>query len=196
MNDFIINQINNSIKPKQLLLENEEYINKIKAIATIIVKAFKNRNKVLLCGNGGSAADAQHIAAEFVSKFRLDRKALAAIALTTNTSVLTSIGNDYIYNQIFERQVEAFGEKGDVLIGISTSGNSKNITKAFIKAKEMGVTSIALLGKDGGENKKYATVSIIVPSYDTPRIQESHIMIEHIICDIVEKILFGGKFNE
>lgn len=191
MNDFIIQQINENYKIKQLLLENNEYIEQIKAITNTIIHAYQSENKIMICGNGGSAADAQHMAAELVSKFRFDRKALPAIALTTNSSILTSIGNDFDYNNIFERQVEAFGNQGDILIGISTSGNSKNITKAFKKAKGLGVISIALLGKDGGENKQYADMSLILPSNDTPRIQESHIMIIHIICDLVEKTLFS-----
>lgn len=196
MQSFIIDQIRQSIEPKKLMLENEEFIEKIRLVSDKIIEVYKNGKKVLICGNGGSAADAQHIVGEFVSKFRLDRKALPAIALNTNTSILTSIGNDYDYGFIFERQLEAFGQKGDILIGISTSGNSENITRVFKKAKELGVISVGLLGKDGGKNKKYCDISIIVPSNDTPRIQESHIMIGHIICDIVEKSLFGDdKFE-
>ncbi|MCX7708732.1 MAG: D-sedoheptulose 7-phosphate isomerase [Clostridia bacterium] len=192
MNTFIIDQINESSKLKQALLEKESYIETIDQMAGIILNAFKSGNKLLICGNGGSAADAQHIAGEFVGRFRLERKALPAIALNTNTSVLTSIGNDYDFSRIFERQVEAFGSKGDVLIGISTSGGSSNITRAFSKARETGITSLALLGKGGGENTKFADLSLIIPSFDTPRIQEAHIMIGHILCDIVEKGLFGN----
>lgn len=191
MQNFVKKQIEESIEVKKNILENENYINKIIEISNLIINAYKKGNKVMICGNGGSAADSQHIAAEFVSKFRKDRKALPAIAMNTNTSTLTSIGNDYEYNRIFERQVEAFGKEGDVLIGISTSGGSKNISRAFMQAKQIGMTSVALLGKDGGENKNYADISFIVPSNDTPRVQESHIMIGHIICDIVEGTLFG-----
>lgn len=193
MKEFIKKQIIESIEPKKAMLENDIYLNKIEDISNILIKAFKSGNKVLICGNGGSAADAQHIVGEFVSKFRIDRASLPAIALNTNTSIMTSIGNDYEYNFMFERQVEGLGKTGDVLIGISTSGNSKNITRAFIKAKSMGITTVGLLGRDGGENKEYADISFIVPSDDTPRIQESHIMIGHIICDIVEKTLFGDN---
>ncbi|MPM35927.1 Phosphoheptose isomerase [bioreactor metagenome] len=193
MKDFIKKQIIESIEPKKVILENDVYINKIVDISNILIKAFKEGNKVLICGNGGSAADAQHIVGEFVSKFRIDRASLPAIALNTNTSIMTSIGNDYEYNFMFERQVEGLGKSGDVLIGISTSGNSKNITRAFTKAKSMGITTVGLLGREGGENKEYADISFIVPSNDTPRIQESHIMIGHIICDIVEKTLFGDS---
>lgn len=193
MKEFIKKQIIESIEPKKAMLENDIYLNKIEDISNILIKAFKSGNKVLICGNGGSAADAQHIVGEFVSKFRIDRASLPAIALNTNTSIMTSIGNDYEYNFMFERQVEGLGKTGDVLIGISTSGNSKNITRAFIKAKSMGITTVGLLGREGGENKEYADISFIVSSDDTPRIQESHIMIGHIICDIVEKTLFGDN---
>lgn len=195
MKEFIKKQILDSIEPKKNMLENPKYLNEIENISNILISAFKNGNKVMICGNGGSAADSQHIVGEFVSKFRIDRASLPAISLNTNTSIMTSIGNDYEYNFMFERQVEGLGKEGDVLIGISTSGNSKNITRAFIKAKSMGIKTIGFLGRDGGENREYADESIIVPSEDTPRIQESHIMIGHIICDIVEMTLFG-EINE
>lgn len=193
MKEFIKKQIIESIAPKKAILENDVYLNEIENISNILIKAFKKGNKLMICGNGGSAADAQHIVGEFVSKFRIDRASLPAIALNTNTSIMTSIGNDYEYNFMFERQVEGLGKDGDVLIGISTSGNSKNITRAFTKAKSMGITTVGFLGRNGGENKEYADVAIIVPSNDTPRIQESHIMIGHIVCDIVEKTLFGEE---
>lgn len=196
MKDFIVNEIQDSIQAKQLLIKDKNAIEEIKSAADKIIEAYKKGNKVLICGNGGSAGDSQHIAAEFVSKFRMDRRALPAIALTTNTSILTSIGNDYEYNKVFERQVEAYSKEGDILIGISTSGKSLNISRAFETAKRLGVFSIGLLGKDGGENKNYCDMTIIVPSYDTPRIQESHIMIGHIICDLVETSLFGEGNNE
>jgi D-sedoheptulose 7-phosphate isomerase len=191
MKNLIIEQIQESIAAKSRMLENKRYIEEILKASEILIEAFKNGNKVLICGNGGSAADSQHIVGEFVSKFRIDRAALPAIALTTNTSIMTSIGNDYEYGFLFERQVEGLGKSGDVLIGISTSGNSSNISRAFKQAKKMGITSIGLLGRDGGENKEFADLSIIVPSQDTPRIQEAHIMVGHIICDIVEKTMFG-----
>lgn len=191
MDELIKQQIIQSIEVKQEILNDNKYIALIQKVAKAIISTYKNKGKVLICGNGGSAADSQHIVGEFVSKFRLDRQALPAIALTVNTSVLTSISNDYNYDNVFERQVEAFGKKGDVLIGISTSGNSRSISLALKKAKEMNMIAIAFLGCDGGENRKFADLSIIVPSNDTPRIQESHIMIGHIVCDIVEKELFG-----
>ncbi|GKU27281.1 phosphoheptose isomerase [Clostridium folliculivorans] len=193
MRNLIINQINESIEAKRKMAEDDRYVDEILKASDTLIEAFKNGNKVLICGNGGSAADAQHIVGEFVSKFRLERASLPAIALTTNTSIISAIGNDYEYNFIFQRQVEGLGKRGDVLIGISTSGNSANITRAFKQAKKMGIYTIALLGKDGGENKEFADLPIIVPSEDTPRVQESHIMIGHIICDIVEKTLFGEK---
>jgi D-sedoheptulose 7-phosphate isomerase len=173
------------------MLEDEKFIGDIFEISCKVIEAYKNGKKVLLFGNGGSAADAQHIAGELVSKFRLNRLSLPAIALTTDTSILTSIGNDFGYEHVFEKQVEGLAEKGDVVIGISTSGNSPNVSLAFKAAREKGAYVIALLGKDGGENKKYAHKPLIVPSDDTPRIQESHILIGHIICDITEKALFG-----
>jgi D-sedoheptulose 7-phosphate isomerase len=161
----------------------------VKAVA-ILLEAFKKGNKVLIFGNGGSASDSQHIACEFVSKFRLERDGLPAIALTTDTSILTAIPNDYDFNRVFKRQVEALGAEGDVAIGLSTSGNSPNVLEAVAEAKRKGMRTIALCGA-GGKLKDAVDVSINVPSTDTPRIQESHIAIGHILCDIVEKELFG-----
>ncbi|URZ08121.1 D-sedoheptulose 7-phosphate isomerase [Clostridium felsineum] len=193
MRSLIENQIKSSIEAKQRLLGDDNFIDSIQNIVNIVIKAYRSGNKVLICGNGGSAADSQHIAAEFVSKFKMDRNALPAIALTVNTSVLTSIGNDYDYKNIFERQVEAFGKEGDVIIGISTSGNSENISLALKKAKALGMTTIGFLGRDGGDNKNHCDVPMVVPSDDTPRIQEAHIMIGHIMCELVEKELFDGN---
>ncbi|URZ14867.1 D-sedoheptulose 7-phosphate isomerase [Clostridium felsineum] len=193
MRSLIENQIKSSIEAKQKLLGDDNFIESIQNIVNIVIKAYRSGNKVLICGNGGSAADSQHIAAEFVSKFKMDRNALPAIALTVNTSVLTSIGNDYDYKNIFERQVEAFGKEGDVIIGISTSGNSPNISLALKKAKALGMITIGFLGRDGGDNKNYCDVPMVVPSEDTPRIQEAHIMIGHIMCELVEKELFEGN---
>ncbi len=146
---------------------------------------------LFLCGNGGSAADAQHLAAELVSRLRMERAAIPALALTTDTSVLTAMANDYDYTQTFSRQVEAFGKKGDVLLGISTSGNSKNVVEAMKMAGEKGLYRIGLLGKDGGNLKDFVDLAIVVPSADTQRIQEGHITIGHILCDIIEQYLFG-----
>lgn len=155
----------------------------------LIKDSLSNGGKLLLMGNGGSAGDAQHIAAELVGRFKKERKALPAIALTANSSTLTAIGNDYEYAAIFSRQVEALARKGDVAMGISTSGNSENVLRALKLANEMGVATVALLGNDGGKAKDHAKVSIIVPSKDTARIQEAHIAIGHAICEILEQDL-------
>ena len=156
------------------------------------VAALNDGRKLLIMGNGGSAADAQHFAAEIVGRFKMERRALPAIALTTDSSILTAIGNDYGYDAVFTRQVEAFAAVGDVVIGISTSGNSPNVHAALALAKERGCTTVALLGRDGGSIASLADLSIIVPSNDTPRIQEGHITIIHIVCDLLEKQLFAG----
>lgn len=159
--------------------------------ATQLIKnSLANGGKLLLMGNGGSAGDAQHIAAELVGRFKKERKALPAIALTTNTSTLTALGNDYEYAVIFARQVEAFVRKGDVVVGITTSGNSENVVRALKLANEMGASTIGLLGNQGGKAKDVVTVAIVVPSNDTARIQEVHITIGHIICEILEQELF------
>ena len=144
-----------------------------------------------MIGNGGSAADAQHIAAEMVGRYGFDRPSLPSLALTTDTSALTAIGNDYGYDQVFSRQLDGMGQDGDLFIGISTSGNSKNLINAFEVAKKKNILSVALVGKDGGEMAKLADIALVVPSDSTPRIQESHILIGHIICDIIEKEIFG-----
>lgn len=198
MKNFIKENIYLSILPKQRIIENPEFIADIEEVAVRIIMAYKNNNKVLIFGNGGSAADAQHIAGELVSKFRMNRASLPAIALTTDTSVLTSIGNDFGFEHVFEKQVEGLVQRGDVVIGISTSGNSENISLAFKMAKEKGAYVIGLLGRDGGDNKLFADKALIVPSQDTPRIQEVHILIAHIICDVVEKSIFGveGSYEQ
>lgn len=158
--------------------------------AELLIAAFKSGNKLLVMGNGGSAADAQHFAAEMVGRFKLERPALPALALTTDTSILTAIGNDYGFDRVFLRQVEAHAVAGDVVVGISTSGNSPNVQAALKLAAERGCRTVALLGRDGGSIKEVAELSLIVPSNDTPRIQEGHIAIIHILCDLVEKTLF------
>jgi len=156
----------------------------------LIVSALGKGHKVLIMGNGGSAADAQHLAAELVGRFLLERKALPAIALTTDTSILTAIANDYGFDEVFKRQVEALANPGDILIGISTSGNSTNILRALDAGREIGTTTIGLLGRDGGEIGKHVDLALTVPSPDTPRIQETHLFIMHVLCDLVEKDLF------
>ena len=162
-------------------------------IAETLIECFKNDRKVLICGNGGSAADAQHVAGELVGRFKMERRALPCIALNTDTSIITAYANDYSFDDIFERQVEALGENGDVLIGISTSGNSPNVVKAVSKAKAKGVTTIAFTGETGGKLKKMCDITFAVTSENTPRIQECHITAFHIICNLIEKGLFGGK---
>lgn len=195
LNSYIKSHFADSIKVKNEILNNENLISLIKEAALMIINAYKNGNKTLLAGNGGSAADAQHIAGEFVSRFYFDRPGIASIALSTDTSILTAIGNDYGYENLFARQVQAQGNKGDVFIGISTSGNSKNILKALEICKEKGILSIGLSGDSGGAMNELCDICIKVPSSCTPRIQEAHILIGHILCAIVEEELFGKGFS-
>ncbi len=191
MKNYIIDQISASIQTKQNILENSQLLSEIEKVAQLCVALYKNKKKTLLAGNGGSAADAQHIAAELVGRYGFDRPSIPSLALTTDTSNLTAIGNDYGYDAVFSRQLEGMGQEGDLFIGISTSGNSKNVINAFESAKKMGITTVALVGRDGGAMAKMADHALIVPSDATPRIQESHILIGHILCDIIEKELFG-----
>jgi D-sedoheptulose 7-phosphate isomerase len=199
MNNNFINEIKKgileSIKVKQKFLENPKLLSTISQVAQEIINAFKNDKKVLLCGNGGSAADAQHIAAELSGRFYFDREPLFAEALHVNTSYLTAVVNDYSYDEVFSRLVKAKGRAGDILIGISTSGNSKNVIKAIEVANEIGMITIGMTGETRGRMKDICKYLINVPSKDTPRIQEAHIMIGHIICEIVEKELFR-KHND
>ncbi|OEV41302.1 phosphoheptose isomerase [Campylobacter jejuni] len=195
LNSYIKGHFTDSILVKEQILKDENLITLIKNASLEVIKAYKNGNKTLLAGNGGSAADAQHIAGEFVSRFYFDRPGIASIALTTDTSVLTAIGNDYGYENLFARQVQAQGVKGDVFIGISTSGNSKNILKALDLCKQKGIISIGLSGASGGAMNELCDYCIKVPSTCTPRIQEAHILIGHIICAIVEEELFGKGFS-
>lgn len=195
MINYIKEQIQASIDTKQNILKDEALMQTIAQVGRECVDLYKNGKKTLLAGNGGSAADAQHIAAELVGRYGFDRPSIPSIALTTDTSNLTAIGNDYGYDKVFSRQMEGMGSEGDLFIGISTSGNSVNIVNAIIAAKEKGVKTVALVGRDGGEMARIADFAIIVPSNDTPRIQESHILIGHMICDIIEKELFGNGVN-
>lgn len=158
----------------------------IQQASILMVNTLKNGSKVLLCGNGGSAADAQHIAAELTGRYKSERKGLPAIALTTDTSAITAISNDYGYDRVFDRQVEALANKGDLLIGISTSGNSKNIISALTSAKDAGCQTLGLSGREGGEMNNACDINLVVPSTDTPRIQEMHILIGHILCQAVD----------
>jgi D-sedoheptulose 7-phosphate isomerase len=164
----------------------------IAAAAELICGALKNGKKLLVMGNGGSAADAQHMAAEIIGRFKMERRGLPAIALTTDTSILTAIANDYGFDMVFRRQVEALATEGDVVMGISTSGSSPNVRNAILLAAEMGCRTIGLLGRDGGDIRDRVEIDLTVPAVDTPRIQEGHITIIHIICDLVEKRLFGS----
>ena len=166
--------------------------NQIRSLADLMFQTLKKKQKILLMGNGGSAADCQHIAAELVGRYKIERKGLPAIALTTDTSILTAVGNDYSFSEIFSRQLEAIAEKGDLVIGISTSGNSENVVKGALKAKEIGCYTVALLGKNGGKLKDLVDLSIIIPSNNTPRIQECHILIGHIVCEILDS-KFGNQ---
>ena len=183
--------IQSSIDVKNKILLDDKILQSVKDCVYALVTAFKNGNKVLFCGNGGSAADAQHLAAEFSGRFYTDRDALPAEALHCNTSYITAIGNDYGYDVIYSRLIKGIGNKGDVLVGLSTSGNSKNILNAFETAREKQMTTIAFTGESGGKLKKLCDFLINVPSDDTPRIQESHITLGHIICQLVEEQYFA-----
>lgn len=178
--------VSSSIQVKSQILEDAKLLESIEQAVNIVLASLKSGNKLLFCGNGGSAADAQHLAAEFSGRFYIDRKALPAEALHTNTSYLTAVANDYSYDVVYSRLVEGIAQPGDVLIGLSTSGNSKNILNAFEVAKTKNVGIVAFTGASGGQMRELADVLINVPSQDTPRIQESHIMIGHIICELVE----------
>jgi D-sedoheptulose 7-phosphate isomerase len=191
--DQIKNIIQASIETKQQLLRDEILLNAVAKAASVIGSAFKNGNRVYFCGNGGSAADAQHLAAEFSGRFYTDRKALPAEALHTNTSYLTAVANDYGYDFVYSRMIYGIGMPGDVLVGLSTSGNSPNIVNAFEKAKEKDISTISFTGMSGGQLKSLSDCLINIPSTDTPRIQEAHILLGHIICQLVEESLFSGN---
>lgn len=190
-NGFVAELISESIAVKEAILDDPELIAEVVAVATLIVETYRNGGKVLIAGNGGSAADAQHIAAELVSRFTLDRAALPAMALTTDTSILTAIGNDYGFEHLFARQIEAHGRPGDVFIGISTSGNSPNVLRALTTANERGLVAVGLTGASGGKMSDLCRHCIHIPSTNTARIQEGHILIGHILCATTERGLFG-----
>lgn len=179
-----------SITTKQALLADQALLTRLEAVTQTITETFRNKGKVLFCGNGGSAADAQHIAAELSGRFYKDRPPLFAEALHVNTSYVTAVANDYGYEEIYARMTEAMGREGDVLIGISTSGNSPNVLKAVQKARAIGMKTVALTGDSGGKLRQEADFLLNVPSADTPRIQEAHILIGHMICQEVERLLF------
>jgi len=191
MKKFLADNLKNSLAAKQKLAETHDEI--IIRLAELMAEIFKNGNKLLIFGNGGSAADAQHMAAEFVNRFMIDRPPLAAIALTTDTSNITSIANDFSFEDIFAKQLAALGKKGDMALGISTSGNSPNVVKAIRTAREMGLHTAVLTGGSGGHLVDIADTVINVPSDVTPHIQEAHFWVEHLLCWMVDIILFGEK---
>ncbi len=187
MKERISKNIREDIEAKQAILQNQLPL--IEKAAQAVIDCVKAGNKILFFGNGGSASDSQHLAAEFVGRYEKERRALAAIALTTDTSILTAVGNDYGFDAVFERQLAALGRKGDVAFAISTSGNSKNVLRGIQKAKELGIYTIGLTGRDGGAMKSMVDLPIVIGSPKTSRIQESHIMIGHIICECVDEAL-------
>lgn len=188
--DIVKRQVADSARIKEALLADEHTLQKIAQAAEKCVEAYRACNKVMFAGNGGSAADAQHFAGELVSKFYFNRPGLPAIALTTDTSILTAIGNDYGFNTLFSRQVEAQGVKGDVFVGISTSGNSANIVEAMKTCREMGITTVGLTGAQSCKMDEFSDIAIKVPSCETPRIQECQTLIGHILCCIIEERIF------
>ena len=196
MTDLVRKQLQQSLDTLTRVLHDEQIHTAVVEAARLTAEAMKSGKKLMVCGNGGSAADAQHLVAEFVSRLTVDRPALRAIALTTDTSILTAIGNDYSYDNVFERQVEALANPGDVLLAISTSGNSKNCVKALKLAKAMGVHTVAYTGNNGGAMKQEADFNVIIPSDTTMNIQESHLALEHIFCMVVERFYFGEDFGK
>jgi len=190
MQDYIRSQINEANRISGLMAADTNLQATVQAAAQACIACLKNEGKILLAGNGGSAADAQHIAGEFVSRFAFDRPGLPAIALTTDTSILTAIGNDYGYEKLFARQVQAHGRAGDVFIGYSTSGKSPNVLRAFEEARQRGLSTIGLTGNRGGPMKELCDFLLEVPSASTPKIQEGHLILGHILCGLVENALF------
>lgn len=189
MADKVVQIIKESINVKEQIAKT--MVGDINKVADLITRSLKAGGKIMLFGNGGSAADAQHIAAELVGRFKLERRGLAALALTANTSSLTSIGNDYGYEEIFSRQIEALGSKNDIAIGISTSGNARNVIAGVLEAKKGNIRTVALTGCDGGQLAPLVDIALIVPSQNTARIQEAHITIGHILCELAEEKLFS-----
>jgi len=187
-------EIKDTLEIQKAIYENSEIIEMIMKVSNIIIDAYKNERKTIFAGNGGSAAQAQHLAGEFVGRYYFDRPGLPSIALTTNTSNLTAVANDYGYDKVFTRQIQAIGQEGDIFIAISTSGNSNNILEAIPECKKTGITVVGLTGESGGKMKSLCDFCIRVPSNITPRIQESHLLIGHIICSIVEESIFGKGF--
>ncbi|HHB78364.1 MAG TPA: SIS domain-containing protein [Saprospiraceae bacterium] len=190
MQEKIRQVLHSSISVKQQILQNSLFLDTIQEVVEVSIQAFRADKKLLFCGNGGSAADAQHLAAEFSGRFYLDRAPLFAEALHVNSSYLTSVANDYGYAEVFSRMVRAKGRRGDVLFGLSTSGNSENIIQAFQEAQKLGVITIGMTGADGGQLRDWSDILLNIPSTDTPRIQEAHITVGHIICELTEAALF------
>jgi D-sedoheptulose 7-phosphate isomerase len=185
--------IKDSIRVKELILSNAALMKKIGEVSEMMIGCYRNGGRVFFAGNGGSAADAQHLAAELVSKFFIEREGLPAEALNCNTSIISAIGNDYSFDRVFARQIEANGKKGDMFVGLSTSGNSRNIVETLESCKKRGIVTVGMTGEGGGKMAALCNILIAVPSKITPRIQEAHITIGHIVCEIVEHELFGGK---
>lgn len=193
MQQYVIDQIKEAQRVMGAMLEDAALQAQLSAAATATIQCLKNGGKILLAGNGGSAADAQHIAGEFVSRFAFDRPGLPAIALTVDTSILTAIGNDYGYEKLFARQVQALGQKGDIFIGYSTSGKSPNVLKAFEEARALGLVCIGLTGNRGGPMQELCDHLLEVPAADTPKIQEGHLVLGHILCGLVEDAIFKAQ---
>ena len=191
MKESIINLINESVRTFTNISKDQHQVVLIENITNTILNAFKSDNKLLLCGNGGSAADAQHIAAELSGRFEIDRKPLNAEALHVNSSFVTAVANDYGYEEVYSRMVEAIGKNGDILLALSTSGNSKNVIRAIEKANSLGLITIGFSGNDGGAMQNLCKYNLIIPSDNTARIQEAHILVGHIICKLIEQKMFS-----
>jgi len=192
MSELIKNILKESCEVKQKVIDDDRLIQVIQNVSDACIKALRNGNKILFAGNGGSASDAQHIAAELVGRYEMDRKGLPALALTTNISELTAISNDYGYDDVFKRQVQALGRSGDIFFGLSTSGNSPNVVNAITECKQLGLVTVAMTGESGGKLKSMSHYCINVPSKNTARIQETHITIGHIICKAIEDTIFAA----
>ena len=194
MKKLILEKLANSVSTLQRVMADDALLAAVADAAEVTGKAMLDGHKLMVAGNGGSAADSQHLVAEFVSRLTVDRPAMRAVALTTDTSILTAIGNDYSYDNIFERQIEALGQAGDVFLGISTSGNSRNILKALDLSRKLGITTIGFSGRDGGKMPTLCDYNVIIPSEITANIQEAHLALEHIYCHLVEISYFGKSF--
>lgn len=196
MKEYIRNNIGESIEAKKKLLNDERLLLEIEEVSRICIGAYEKGNKIMICGNGGSASDAQHMTGELVGRYKLERAGIPALALNANTAVMTALGNDYDYDSIFAKQVVALGKKEDILFVISTSGNSQNTVLACEAAKKMGITTVALTGSSGGKLRDLCDYLINVPSDNTPRIQEMHILVIHSICGLIERELYSRGFFE